>query len=69
MHAYIEFNLSAVWPDLGSQCADATGAPTSAFTCREKEVIDVVCRGFTNEQIAWHLNIGIATVKTHLSHA
>lgn len=68
LHAYIEFNLSAVWPDLGSQGADAAGAATSAFTSREKEVIDVVCRGFTNEQIAWHLNIGIATVKTHLIH-
>jgi ATP/maltotriose-dependent transcriptional regulator MalT len=28
----------------------------------------VVCRGLTNEQIAWHLNIGLATVKTHLIH-
>jgi DNA-binding CsgD family transcriptional regulator len=62
LHSYIEFNLSAVWPGLGPQGADYI------FTDREKEVIDVVCRGLTNDQIAWHLNIGLATVKTHLIH-
>ena len=32
------------------------------------EVIDVVCRGYTNPEVAKHLNIGLATVKTHLIH-
>jgi DNA-binding CsgD family transcriptional regulator len=32
------------------------------------EVIDTVCRGYTNLEIARHLNIGLATVKTHLVH-
>lgn len=66
LHGYIEFNLSAVWP--GLMQSDAAMPADRAFTSREKEVIDVVCRGFTNEQIAWHLNIGMATVKTHLIH-
>jgi DNA-binding CsgD family transcriptional regulator len=68
LHAYIEFNLSTLWPDAGSQGADPDAGPAAGFTSREREVIDVVCRGFTNEQIAWHLNISIATVKTHLIH-
>jgi DNA-binding CsgD family transcriptional regulator len=68
LHAYIEFNLSTLWPDAGTQGADLDSGVTAVFTGREREVIDVVCRGFTNEQIASHLNIGIATVKTHLIH-
>jgi DNA-binding CsgD family transcriptional regulator len=68
LHAYIEFNLSTVWPDLGLQGGEMRGGAALAFTSREKEVIDVICRGFTNEQIASHLNISIATVKTHLIH-
>lgn len=68
LHSYIEFNLSAVWPDLGSQAPDAAGGASTGFTSREREVIDVICRGFTNEQIAFHLNISVATVKTHLIH-
>jgi len=66
LHGYIEFNLDAVWR--GTVQPDASAGAEGAFTGREKEVIDVVCRGFTNEQIASHLNIGIATVKTHLIH-
>jgi DNA-binding CsgD family transcriptional regulator len=64
---YIEFNLGTVWPDVGAACGEP-GSAEGAFTSREKEVLDVVCRGFTNEQIAWHLNISVATVKTHLIH-
>ncbi|MEP7310990.1 MAG: helix-turn-helix transcriptional regulator [Pseudomonadota bacterium] len=66
LQAYIEFNLGAVWP--AAVFSDASAADKYAFTSREKEVIHSVCRGSTNEQIAAHLNIGIATVKTHLIH-
>jgi DNA-binding CsgD family transcriptional regulator len=68
LHSYIEFNLGAMWPGLGLAGATGGTAAECTFTGREKEVIDVVCRGLTNEQIAWHLNIGLATVKTHLIH-
>jgi DNA-binding CsgD family transcriptional regulator len=67
LQGYIEFNLGALWPDVGVSGGELGGVER-AFTSREKEVLDVVCRGFTNEQIAWHLNIGVATVKTHLIH-
>jgi len=69
LHSYIEFNLNAFWAAIGGFDLGETGlAAQSEFTSREKEVIHVVCRGFTNEQIAAHLNIGLATVKTHLIH-
>ena len=66
LQSYIEFNLGTLWPDAGT--AGGESGSECAFTSREKEVLDVVCRGFTNEQVAWHLNISIATVKTHLIH-
>jgi DNA-binding CsgD family transcriptional regulator len=67
LYAYIEFNLGNVWPECAAE------PPTHAtsghvFTGRELEVIDVVCRGCTNQEIAQHLNISLATVKTHLIH-
>lgn len=68
LHSYIEFNLSTMWPALGLAGADGSPSDETVFTSREREVIDVVCRGLTNDQIAWHLNIGVATVKTHLIH-
>ena len=68
LHTYIEFNLGTVWPASGMTGPDSGHASDPLFTGREREVIDVVCRGLTNEQIAWHLNISIATVKTHLIH-
>ena len=60
----IEFNLGAMWRETVQPDASADGE--FAFTSREEEVIRVVCRGFTNEQIASHLQIAISTVKTHL---
>lgn len=65
LQSYIEFSLGALWPGVGAEgraCADAE------LTSRERDVVDIVCRGFTNEQIASHLNISVATVKTHLIH-
>jgi DNA-binding CsgD family transcriptional regulator len=67
LQSYVEFNLGNLWPDIGTQAGEGNSAE-SLFTSREREVLDVVCRGFTNEQIASHLNISIATVKTHLIH-
>jgi DNA-binding NarL/FixJ family response regulator len=70
LQSYIEFNLGNLWQDCTLQLAAASGSSVSPydFTSRELEVIDVVCRGFTNQEIARHLNIGVATVKTHLIH-
>jgi DNA-binding CsgD family transcriptional regulator len=69
LQAYIEFNLANVWKANGLLSRTDAGIRGDwDFTSREMEVIDVVCRGFTNQEIAQHLNIGVATVKTHLIH-
>jgi DNA-binding CsgD family transcriptional regulator len=38
------------------------------LTHREFEIVELICGGLTNSQIAERLNIGVATVKTHLLH-
>lgn len=69
LQSYIEFNLGNVWKANGLLSRTDAGLRKDwDFTSREMEVIDVVCRGFTNQEIAQHLNIGVATVKTHLIH-
>lgn len=70
LQSYIEFNLGNLWHECAPQLAATHGSSASPydFTSRELEIIDVVCRGLTNQEIARHLNIGIATVKTHLIH-
>jgi DNA-binding CsgD family transcriptional regulator len=70
LHSYIEFNLAAVYGNVssvgdGSDAAERCGC---AFTGREIAVVDLVCRGLTNREIARDLAIGVSTVKTHLIH-
>ena len=58
--------------------ASAVGAPAShaptedprlgALTTREREVLTLVARGFSNAEIASELYLGEATVKTHVSN-
>lgn len=38
------------------------------FTPREREIVELVCRGFKNRQIAEALSITPGTVKVHLMH-
>lgn len=68
LQSYIEFNLGNLQDSIPQLAAPGNSAGPFDFTSRELEVIDVVCRGFTNQEIARHLNIGVATVKTHLIH-
>jgi DNA-binding NarL/FixJ family response regulator len=44
-------------------------ATPAGLTDRETEVLGLVGRGLTNDQIAGHLQLSPATVKTHVSHA
>lgn len=44
-------------------------APAPDFTRREEEVLALVARGLSNQQIARELFVEVTTVKSHLSHA
>ena len=39
---------------------------TTALTSRETEVLELISKGFTNQQIAQHLVIEVGTVKNHV---
>lgn len=41
---------------------------TSRLTTREQEIVQLVCRGYKNRQIAQELSITAGTVKVHLMH-
>lgn len=62
IHDYLEFNLVG-------RSAPATDEHTRyGLTARELEVVELLCCGRTNREISECLNIGLATVKTHLIH-
>lgn len=42
--------------------------PSQTLSTRELEVLDLVAEGLTNKQIAHHLHLSEATIKTHLAH-
>ncbi|WP_020571141.1 response regulator [Neolewinella persica] len=54
----------------GSPGSDAESAALAAagLTPREREVLDQLAEGYLYKEIARHLNIGIDTVKRHITH-
>jgi two-component system nitrate/nitrite response regulator NarL len=52
-------------PSLGNESSDAP-PPASALTVRELQIIDLICAGLSNKDIARRLNIGLATTKSHV---
>ena len=67
---------SVLEPDLTSQLLrrlareprrDAP-TPVEPLTPREREVLRLVARGYTNQEIATELMLSLSTVKTHLEH-
>jgi len=50
---------------LGNLPADDSGAP-AALMDREREVVQLFAEGYTTQQIAGSLNLGVKTVETHL---
>ena len=67
VHSYIELNLAAHYGPLPADLFPQVAAEV-ALTDREQEIVQLVCHGLTNARIAQRLNIGLATVKTHLLH-
>jgi DNA-binding NarL/FixJ family response regulator len=47
---------------------NSDAASVTKLTSREIEVLGLVGRGLSNDQIAQHLTISIKTVKSHISH-
>ena len=57
----------ALWP-IARRAFPRDRLRAVALTDRELEIVQLVCHGLTNARIAQRLNIGLATVKTHLLH-
>lgn len=66
-------------PDLMARClqqlagqarepARLPETPIDRLTPRELEVLDLIAKGLSNKEIASHLIVGLATVKTHVEH-
>jgi DNA-binding NarL/FixJ family response regulator len=56
-------------PGVAARLMDRMRAPAEeALTAREIEVLSLVAQGASNKEIARHLHISEATVKTHLVH-
>jgi DNA-binding NarL/FixJ family response regulator len=45
----------------------ADNRPVDPFTPREVEVLTLIAKGFSNKEIARHLNIALSTAKFHVS--
>lgn len=52
----------------GSNGSVAAGQPLQPLSPREREIFDLIIRGFSNEAIAKELSISAKTVETHRAH-
>lgn len=55
-------------PDLAARVMKGMSKPTPRLTEREREVLKLLVKGVTNQEIARALFVTEATVKTHLTH-
>jgi DNA-binding NarL/FixJ family response regulator len=47
---------------------DSVFQPSTSLTGRQREVLDLICRGMTNSQIARFLHVSPTTVEFHVRH-
>ena len=61
--------VGTIWPEPQASrgVADQDGTSLSQITKREREVLDAMARGLTNDQIAEALFLAMPTVKSHIS--
>jgi DNA-binding CsgD family transcriptional regulator len=67
VQSYVEFNLAPYFRELPAQDPDDSDIRLG-LTEREFGIVQLICDGLTNAQVAHRLNIGVSTVKTHLLH-
>jgi DNA-binding NarL/FixJ family response regulator len=54
--------------DAIANSSGALGGDTEHLTRREREVLELIAKGFSNKRIAFELGIAEKTVKTHVGH-
>jgi DNA-binding NarL/FixJ family response regulator len=57
--------LAASVVQSGLRRRGATTSPTTPLSPREREVLELVAQGYTNQQIADHLGLSVKTVETY----
>jgi DNA-binding CsgD family transcriptional regulator len=67
VQSYVELNLAPYFREVAVQDPDDPDIRLG-LTEREFGIVQLICDGLTNAQIAHRLNIGVSTVKTHLLH-
>ncbi|MDP8924541.1 MAG: response regulator transcription factor [Chloroflexota bacterium] len=55
-------------PSTPSRSSPSGPSPLDQLTPREREVLQLVARGQTNQEIGRELTVSVSTVKTHLEH-
>jgi DNA-binding NarL/FixJ family response regulator len=63
-----ESPFGSVMKPRGPNDGDVRNTPQLLFTVRETEIIKLIDQGMSNKEIARHLDIGVATTKTHIHH-
>ncbi|MCA1194411.1 MULTISPECIES: response regulator transcription factor [unclassified Saccharopolyspora] len=67
-HSVLDPQVQSRLLELATRRAAPAPEPPIALTAREREVLDLIGQGLRNGEIARHLHISEATVKTHINN-